>query len=116
MRTSRRFLALACQPLVHDAIKVPLHCYHFSLARRIEGALGIEVLSAVVSRATLWIAQHLIRAVNSNEARGGIGRRGNVGVVLAREPSISRLDFVSGRARSESENTVEVRHGFSINP
>ena len=110
VRTRRSLLAFSREPFVDYAIEVTLHRDHLRLARRIERPLSVVILATVIGCASARITEHLISAVNVHKPGLGIGRGRNVGMIFARESTIGRLNFVSGRARSESENTVEVRH------
>src|SRR4029453_2459013 len=86
------------------------HCDHFCLARCVEGPLRVVILSAVIGRSSTGIAEHLVGTINSHKPGLRIRRSGYVRMIFAREPPIGGLYFISGRARSESENSVEVRH------
>ena len=68
---------------------------------------------AVVRRALLRIAQHLVRLGDLLEVLLGVGRRVAVGMVLHRELAIGLLDVGVGGVAGHAEQFVELAHARS---
>jgi hypothetical protein len=72
------------------------------------------VPEAVVELAPLGVREHLVRLDDLAEALLGVGRLGDVGVQLAREPAKRALDVVAARVARDAEELVIVALGGQL--